>query len=134
MDSAVYKYLKDWGNLIKKEEKKNVIYKREILLEKYKEKKQTFEGDNIILPLARRVAATTLGQELVSVQPLPQPTGLLFYIDYDGLEKENVYKRNVLVEKMKRVKGIVRRSRRRANRRTPINFEVIDNANGRYIR
>jgi hypothetical protein len=134
MDSAVYKYLKDWGNLIKKEEKKNVIYKREILLEKYKEKKQTFEGDDIILPLARRVAATTLGQELVSVQPLPQPTGLLFYIDYDGLEKENVYKRNVLVEKMKRVKGIVRRSRRRANRRTPINFEVIDNANGRYIR
>lgn len=134
MDSAVYKCLKEWGSLIKKEEKKNVIYKREILLEKYKEKKQTFEGDDIILPLARRVAATTLGQELVSVQPLSQPTGLLFYVDYDGLEKENVYKRIVLVEKMKRVKGIVRRSRRGGNRRTPINFEVIDNANGRYIR
>lgn len=134
MDSAVYKCLKEWSNLIKKEDKKNIVYKREILLEKYKEKKQTFEGGDILLPLVRRVAATTLGQELVSVQPLPQPTGLLFYVDYGDLEEENIYKRTLLTEKMKRVTRRARRSRRGGNRRAPINFEVIDDANRRYIR
>lgn len=33
-------------------------------------------------PIAQRVAAQTLGQELVAVQPMTLPTGLLQYMDY----------------------------------------------------
>jgi hypothetical protein len=38
-----------------------------------------FEG---ILPLVQRVAARTIGMDLVSVQPLAAPTGQLLYFDY----------------------------------------------------
>lgn len=134
MNSSIYKILNDWASLVDNEKNKNSnVYKKELLVEKYKEKKVYFSGDTVALPLARRVAATTLGQELVSVQPLSQPTGILFYMDYE-YERENVYKRIVLVEKMVKARGVRRRSRRGGNRRAPINFEVIDNANGRYIR
>jgi hypothetical protein len=36
-----------------------------------------------ILPMAFRVMASTVASDLVSVQPLPLPTGLLAYIDFD---------------------------------------------------
>lgn len=35
-----------------------------------------------ILPMASRVAAQTVGLDLVSVQPLPAPVGQIFYMDY----------------------------------------------------
>ena len=37
---------------------------------------------NIMLPIARRVAAQTMGLDLVAVQPLAAPTGLLNFIGY----------------------------------------------------
>lgn len=43
---------------------------------------QQIRGNNTILPIARRVIATTLGQDLVSVQPLPSPSGVLYYMDF----------------------------------------------------
>ena len=35
-----------------------------------------------LFPIAKRVAAQTVGLDLVSVQPMKAPTGLLFYLDY----------------------------------------------------
>lgn len=43
---------------------------------------QQIRGNNTILPIAQRVAARTLGNDIVSVQPLPAPSGGLFYIDF----------------------------------------------------
>ena len=39
--------------------------------------------DNIAFPLVRRVFAQTVGQELVSVQPLAAPSGFLNYLDFE---------------------------------------------------
>lgn len=39
-------------------------------------------GDDYILPIAQRVAARTLGHDLVSVQPMNGPSGLFEYIDH----------------------------------------------------
>lgn len=36
----------------------------------------------LTLPIVTRVAATTLGQDLVAVQPLGAPSGILNYIDF----------------------------------------------------
>jgi len=52
-----------------------------------------------ILPLVKRVFAQTIASELVSVQPMSLPTGLLFYMDTP--EREDVYTRVVLIEKYK---------------------------------
>jgi hypothetical protein len=111
MDSNVYKNFMDWHNLIsdKKESKKDNFFKRELLVEVYKPEYNIDFG----LPIARQVAARTVGLDLVSVQPLSAPAGLFFYMDSD-FETENLYKRNILIEKMeKRRKS--RRSRRRGN-------------------
>lgn len=43
---------------------------------------QNLSTFNTILPIAQRVAARTLGNDLVSVQPLPVPSSELFYIDF----------------------------------------------------
>ena len=37
---------------------------------------------NFTMPIIRRVAAATIGQDLVPVQPMDGPTGHLFYLDY----------------------------------------------------
>jgi hypothetical protein len=37
---------------------------------------------NLFFPIARSVAASTIGQDLVAVRPMSLPTGLLHYIDY----------------------------------------------------
>lgn len=37
---------------------------------------------NVVFPLIQRVAARTLSQDIVSVQPLSGPTGGLLYFDY----------------------------------------------------
>lgn len=39
---------------------------------------------NIMFPIARRVAAQTIGLDLVTVQPLAAPTGLITYLDYNN--------------------------------------------------
>lgn len=54
-----------------------------------------------ILPIATRVAARTISLDLVSVQPLSLPTGILTYLDYKYEEPENVYTRVVIIEKHK---------------------------------
>jgi hypothetical protein len=38
---------------------------------------------NIMLPILRRVAARTIGLDLVTVQPLAAPTGLITYLDFN---------------------------------------------------
>lgn len=38
--------------------------------------------NDFIMPLVQRVAAQTVGMELVSVQPMSAPTGMLAYLDY----------------------------------------------------
>jgi hypothetical protein len=38
--------------------------------------------DNIALPMVRRVFADVLGQDLVSVQPMNEPIGMLTHLDY----------------------------------------------------
>lgn len=42
----------------------------------------------IAIPLIRRMNATLVGQDMVSVQPLSMPTGLLFYLDHT-IRREN---------------------------------------------
>jgi hypothetical protein len=37
---------------------------------------------NIFMPIARHVAASLIGQDLVAVRPMSAPTGLLTYLDY----------------------------------------------------
>lgn len=54
--------------------------------------------NTIALPIARPIFARTLASELVSVQPLSLPTGLLFYMESDTI-REDVFKRIVLIEK-----------------------------------
>jgi hypothetical protein len=43
---------------------------------------QNLSTFNTILPIAQRLAATTLANDIVSVQPLPAPSSELFYIDF----------------------------------------------------
>lgn len=65
----------------------------------FKKKKEETNFDTIAFPLVRRVFAQTIANDLVSVQPLSLPTGLLFYMD--SPEREDVYTSKVLVEKYK---------------------------------
>lgn len=37
--------------------------------------------DNIVFPITRRIFARTIGEDLVAVQPLEPPRGLLYFID-----------------------------------------------------
>jgi hypothetical protein len=47
---------------------------------------------NIMLPIARRVAAQTMGLDLVTVQPLEPPTGgLLEFLDYNQYFTDSNY-------------------------------------------
>jgi len=55
--------------------------------------------DNIVFPLARQVFAQTVALDLVQVQPMNLPTGLLFYMDLP--EREDVFNRIVIFEKYK---------------------------------
>lgn len=69
----------------------------------FKKEKKTISPyfNSIALPIARPIFARTLAQDLVSVQPLSLPAGLLFYMDSNTLYREDVFKRVVLVEKYK---------------------------------
>jgi len=67
----------------------------------HKKKESLTNFDVVALPLVRRVFVQTTALDLVSVQPLSQPTGLLFYMD--EVEKENVYKSKVIIEKHKNI-------------------------------
>lgn len=44
--------------------------------------------DNIVVPMVRQMIGRTLGQDLVSVVPLTDPSGSLFYMDYSYNEKQ----------------------------------------------
>jgi hypothetical protein len=113
INSSVNKALNDWYNLTYPKDK--TIYKRELLIEKNHSYK--YLGGAITLPLARQVAATTIGFDLVSVSPIERPSGQLFYVDYNvdyNLENKNLYKKVLLIEKyIRKLKKRTRRSRRR---------------------
>lgn len=42
---------------------------------------------NLAFPMVRRLFSHVVGMDLVSVQPLSAPTGQLFYLDYNYIEK-----------------------------------------------
>lgn len=71
-DNRIYQNLRQWNDLI------NIHHG-------HRAPQDNPEPDfgNIILPIARRVAAQTIGLDLVNVQPLAAPQGLLHYIDYN---------------------------------------------------
>ena len=49
-----------------------------------------------MFPIAMKVAAQTIGLDLVSVKPLPAPSGQLFYADYQyGNTKRTTRKRKI---------------------------------------
>jgi hypothetical protein len=49
-----------------------------------------------MFPISMKVAAQTIGLDLVSVQPLPSPSGQLFYADYQfGNTKRTTRKRKI---------------------------------------
>jgi ATP phosphoribosyltransferase regulatory subunit HisZ len=52
-----------------------------------------------LLPMARRVAAQTMGMDLVSVQPMGLPSGILFYMDYQ-------YSKNI-IDRFRYFRGII---------------------------
>lgn len=60
----------------------------------FKKNKNIPQWNGVELPLIRHIV-----NDIVSAQPLSQPTGMLFY--FDGVEKENVYKKIVIFEKYK---------------------------------
>jgi len=41
-----------------------------------------FDFSNIIFPIVRRVFGGLTAQELISVQPMSMPSGLMFHLDY----------------------------------------------------
>ena len=43
---------------------------------------ETKNGQGVALPLVRRVFGNIVAQELVSVQPMNLPSGLVFYLDF----------------------------------------------------
>ena len=113
-DLSVHKALSRWYELV--HPKNENIYKRELLIEK---KSFCIEAGTFTFPVARRVMANTIGNDLVSVQPMELPTGTLHYIDYN-IEHEDLYKRVLLIETYKKPKS--RRSRRRGGRRFQDSF------------
>lgn len=112
-DLSVHKALSKWYELVYPKNKN--IYKRELLIEK----KFCIEAGAFTFPVARRVMANTIGNDLVSVQPLELPTGTLHYVDCN-IERKDSYKRMLLIETYKKPKS--RRSRRRGGRRFQYSF------------
>lgn len=53
-------------------------------LEEYEKNKHSL----VFAPFVQRVAVATIGQDLVSVQPLEAPSGNLFYFDYEYKPKK----------------------------------------------
>ena len=107
-DLSVYNALSRWRELV--HPKNENIYKRELLIEK---KSFCIEVGAFTFPVARRVIANTIGNDLVSVQPMELPAGILHY-------HEDLYKRVLLIETYKKPKS--RRSRRRGGRRFQDSF------------
>lgn len=55
--------------------------------------KESFINDpSFIFPLIQKVAARTIGLDLVAVKPMPAPSGALMYLDY-RYKKQNIFKR-----------------------------------------
>lgn len=63
----------------------------------YKKKEITFENPTFpAFPFAMNISTRLLSMDLVSVQPLSAPTGLLFYMDFGN---PNSATRKVILEK-----------------------------------
>jgi hypothetical protein len=56
----------------------------EIFEERFPSKPQEKEGlfSRVTFPIVRRVFASTIANELVSVQPMSLPAGLIFFTDF----------------------------------------------------
>lgn len=81
------------------------IYQR---LKKKNTKVDTVTFDQIAFPIVTRMATQTIGLDLVSVQPMEQPTGMLMYLDFKyKTEHENAFTKAVLFEKHKAPKPFV---------------------------
>jgi len=61
----------------------------------------TFGHSNNFLPLAMRVAAQTIGFDLVAVKPLPGPSMNLFYFDTNNYIDIRTSKIRKILEKLK---------------------------------
>ena len=113
-DLLAHKALSRWYELVFP--KNENIYKRELLIEK---KSFCIDVGALTFPVVRRVMANTIGNNLVSVQPMGLPTGMLHFIDYNT-EREHLYKRVLLIETHKKPKS--RRGRRGGGRRFQDSF------------
>lgn len=91
-------FLNDWIDLVKKHNKKEFIYKRELLIEKTTRWR--------FLPIISRYLASTISTDLISVQPMeaPNPIDILFYVDYNY--NLNEYDNILLIEKIKKSEQI----------------------------
>ena len=47
-------------------------------------------GERFALPLIRRIYPNLIANELVSVQPMKEPSGKIFYLDYKYPEREEI--------------------------------------------
>ncbi len=79
----------------------------ESLIKEIKKKREEIKRkrDNpfghIMMPMAMKVSAQTIGLNLVSVQPLPAPKGLIFTMDYQYEDPKAKYKkRKKVIDKL----------------------------------
>lgn len=107
-DLSAHKALSNWTDLVFP--KNENVYKRELLIEKTD---LCIKVGEFRFPVARRVMANTIGNDLVAIQPLGLPTGMLHFIDYNT-EREDLYERVLLVETYKKPRS---RGGRRGGRR-----------------
>lgn len=79
MGNDVYNHLREWTNLVNNQP---LIHRGHRAPQ---DEPPILGGGfgNIAFPMVRRVAAQTMGMDLVAVQPLELPTGLLNYIDFN---------------------------------------------------
>ena len=66
-------------------------------VDRYGKKWTSTEWGSVVFPMVNRVSASLITNELVSVQPLLAPSGLLFNMDYTYENNNKNKKRNVLL-------------------------------------
>jgi hypothetical protein len=58
--------------------------------------------EGFLLPIARQAMTSTIGLDLVSIQPMTAPKGILFYMDYQYDKKQSIkQKLNSVLDKIK---------------------------------
>ena len=65
-------------------------------------------GNALALPIIRSIAASTVGFDLVKVQPLSLPTGQLFYMDPVFMSKHQIERKRAKerIEKLKKLPDV----------------------------